>query len=155
VRARFDRYVHEYAFGKGIRARTGDYSTAQLRDMVGRERENRKLAAAAGLISGALIATDEHLEDVPVEIAIRAAVATAPLIFFAIGFPLTIALRHPNRLVPFAAGTAAVSVFYFAPLLLGRTIAETWARPEWCFLGTATGLAASLAVGPVARRLRA
>jgi hypothetical protein len=123
--------------------------------MLAAERENRRLAVAAGLLSGALIATDSHLDDVPVEIAIRAAVATAPLIFLAIGFPLTIALRHPNRLVPFVGGTAAVSIFFFAPLLLGRTIAETWQRPEWCFLGTATGLAAALAIGPVLRRVRA
>lgn len=154
VRAHVERYVHEYAFGKGIRPRTGDYSTVQLRDMLAQERQTRRFAAAAGLVSGALIATDTHLDDVPVEVAIRAAVASAPLVFLALGFPITIGLRHPNRLVPFVVGTGAVSAFYYAPLLLGRTIAETFARPEWCFLGTAVGLAAALAAGPVLRRVR-
>lgn len=154
VRARFDFYVHEYAFGKGIKARTGDYSTAQLHQQILAEEDHRRFAAAAGFLSGALIATDSHLEYVPVEIAIRAAVAMAPLVFLAIGFPLTIALRHPNRLVPFVLGTGAVSAFYFAPLLLGRTLAETFLRPELCFVGVATGLAAALAVGPVVRRVR-
>ncbi|MEZ0229354.1 MAG: LptF/LptG family permease, partial [Planctomycetota bacterium] len=154
VRARFDHYVHEYAFGRGSKARTNDYSTVQLRAMLIRERQSRRFAAATGLLSGGLIATDTRLDNVPVEIALRAAVATAPLVFLALGFPLTIALRHPNRLVPFVAGTAAVSAFYFAPLLLGRTMADTFRRPEWCFLGTAVGLAAAVAVGPIARRFR-
>ncbi len=154
IRARFDHYVHEYAFGRGIKARTGDYSTVQLREQLLRERQSRRFAAATGLLSGALIATDSRIDFVPIEIALRAAVATAPLVFLAIGFPLTISLRHPNRLVPFVAGTAAVSAFYFAPLLLGRTVAETFRRPEWCFLGTATGLATALAVGPIVRRIR-
>ncbi len=154
VRAHLAHYVHEYAFGKGFKVREGDYSTKQLVESLDRERDARRFAGAAGVLSGALIATDEHLDNVPVEIAIRAAVAMAPLIFLAIGLPLTIALRHPNRLVPFVAGTAAVSAFYYAPLLLGRTVAETWTRPAFCFLGPAVGLAFALAIGPIERRWR-
>ncbi len=154
VRGRFDRYPLEFAFGKGFRVRDGDYSTKQLVELVERQRDARRFAAAAGFCAGALIATDQHLADVPVEMAQRAALACAPLIFLAIGLPLTLTLRDPNRLVPFVAGTAAVSAFYFAPLLLGRTIAEGWARPEFCFVGPAVGVAASLAIGPVGRRLK-
>jgi len=154
VRAQLASYVHEYAFGKGYRVREGDYSTKQLFETMAREEDARHLAGAAGFVSGALIATDEHMSNVPVEVAIRAAVAMAPIVFFGIGFPLTIALRHSNRLVPFVAGTAAVSAFYFAPLLLGRTVAETLTSPRWCFLGPAVGIVAALAIDPIERRLR-
>jgi lipopolysaccharide export LptBFGC system permease protein LptF len=154
VRARLARYVHEYSFGKGFHVRTGDYSTVQLRERYAKELEGRRFAATTGLLSGSLIATDERVTAIPVEVAIRAAVASAPLVFVAIGFPLTIALRHPNRLVPLVASTAGVSLFYFAPLLLGRTIAETWGSWEFCFLGTVVGIGGALSVQLAERRLR-
>jgi lipopolysaccharide export system permease protein len=154
VRAHSKSYTLEVPSASSFRVKVGDLSTPQLRELVTRERDARRFGAAVGMISGALIATDQRLDDVPVEIATRAAVATAPLVFLAIGLPLTIALRHPNRLVPFVSGTAAVSLFYFVPLLLGRTLAESGAGTIYCFTGPVVGLVASLGIAPLAARIR-
>ncbi|MBI3725260.1 LptF/LptG family permease [bacterium] len=155
IRGHFDSYVHRQPMGGGGRTKTNDYSTWQLRELVAKETDARRFAGACGLVAGAAIAVDDRLEGVPAEMAMRAAVATAPLIFLAIGFPLTIALRDPNRLVPFVYGIAAVSAFYFGPMLVGRTLSEEpggW--PLWCFLGDATSLVAAAGFALLARRMR-
>jgi lipopolysaccharide export LptBFGC system permease protein LptF len=151
-RVRLPSYVQEFAVGQGGRLKTSDFSTAQLRMLEQRETETRHFAGAAGLLGGAVLAMDDVLEGEPVEIASRAAVASAPLVFLALAFPLTLALRSPNRLVPLTAGVAASSAFYFAPYLVGRTLSDR--HDGWtgfCFLGDACGLAAAAVLWPVAR----
>lgn len=152
VRVRFPSYVQEIAVGQGGRVKTSDYSTAELRELARQETEARHFAGAAGLVAGVTIGMDDRLEGVPVEIATRAAVATAPLVFLALAFPLVLALRSPNRLVPLVVGIGAACAFYFAPFLVGRTLAE---RPEgwpgWCFLGDVVALVAAAVTWPIAR----
>jgi lipopolysaccharide export LptBFGC system permease protein LptF len=132
VRARMGSYVDELAAGRG-RVDMNDFTNVELRRIIDARRPGFEAAR--------------------VELASRLVGATAPIIFLLLGLPLTFALEAKDRLVPFAVGVAAVSVFYFAPLLLGRTLAErTGGWPGWIFLGDVFGVA-GMATVPLARRL--
>jgi lipopolysaccharide export LptBFGC system permease protein LptF len=155
LRVRMASYVQEIPTLSGSRIRADDYSNGQLRE---RAKELaalvERLARDPATAPPTLYRAREDLRETAVELAARTASSLAPLVFLAIGLPLTLALRATNRLLPLVASVGAVSAFYFVPAFLGRALAERhegW--PLWGFLGVVVGSLAGAAIVPVFSRL--
>lgn len=146
VRAHLERYVQAVGQSGRRRIKAGDYATADLRGEIERDAGRRVLAGAAGGFAAFKQGQDERGVEARVELAMRAAIATAPLLLTLLAAPLTFLLRAQNPLVPFGAGLAAASGLFFAPLLLGRSLGEATGRGAFVFLGCGVALVSAAAL---------
>lgn len=143
VRAHLERYVQAVGLSGRRRIKAQDYATPDLKREVERDAGRRALAGAAGGFAAFKQGKDERGVEARVELALRAAIATAPLLLTLLAAPLTFLLRAQNPLVPFSAGLAAASGLFFAPLLLGRSLGEATGHGAFVFLGCAVALASA------------
>lgn len=140
VRAHLERYVQAVGLAGRRRIKAQDYATPDLRREMERDAARWALAGAAGGFAAFKAADDERGAEGRVELALRAAIALAPLLLTLLTIPLTLLLKAPNPLVPFGAGLAAASGLFFAPLLLGRSLGEATGQGAFVFLGCAVAL---------------
>jgi lipopolysaccharide export LptBFGC system permease protein LptF len=146
IRVHLERYAQPIGQSGRRRVKAPDFATADLRREVEREAAFDVLGAAAGGILAQRQGSDLRGIEGRVEIALRAAIALAPLLLTLLCAPLTFLLRASSPLVPFAAGLAATSGLFFAPLLLGKSLAESTGHAGFVFLGAGvTGLSAAIA----------
>lgn len=146
VRAHLERYVQAVGLSGRRRIKAQDYATPDLRAEIERDADRAVLAGAVGGFAALEQAQDERGVEARVELALRAAIATAPLLLTLLAAPLTFLLRAQTPLVPFSAGLAAASGLFFAPLLLGRSLGESTGRGELVFLGCGVALASAAAL---------
>lgn len=152
IRAHLERYVQAVELSGRRRIKAQDFSTADLRRELERDAARGLLAGAAGGVAAFKHANDDRGVEARVELALRAAVAMAPLLLTLLAAPLTFLLDAHTPLVPFAAGLAAASGLFFAPLLLGRSLGETTGHGAFVFLGCAVSLASAAALAWMAGR---
>lgn len=152
IRVHVERYAQPIGQSGRRRIKTADFATADLRHEVEREAGFDALAAATGGILAQRQGSNLRTKEGRIELALRAAVAMAPLLLTLLCAPLTFLLRAPSPLVPFAAGLAATSGLFFAPLLLGRSLAESTGHPPLVFLGAAVTLVSAAAAARRAGR---
>jgi lipopolysaccharide export LptBFGC system permease protein LptF len=151
VRVHLERYVQAIGLSATRRIKPQDYSTADLRREIDKAAARSALAAAGG---GVMLTqrNDDRPADFRVELAMRAAVALASLLLAAMGAPLAFLLRSTSPLVPFAAGLVAACGLYFAPMLLGRSLAESSGQASLVFLGCASSAVAAGALAWLVKR---
>ena len=154
IRLHLERFVQRLTLGGWRRIKVSDYSSAQLRQIMTTQSQLNRMAAAVGGIPGSGRGRwVTRRFEAALELHQRVAMALAPLMLAAFVAPLTILLRSRSALIPFAAGLGLGSLAFFAPSLLGQTLAESTGQPLMVYLGCAvTLLAAALATGAANRR---
>lgn len=146
IRVHLERYAQPIGQSGRRRVKAPDFATADLREEVARDDALRVLAAATGGILAQHHGSDLRGVEGRVELALRAAVALAPVLLTLLCAPLTFLLRAASPLVPFGVGLLASSGLFFAPMLLGRGLAEATGFASFVFLGAGVaGVAAALA----------
>jgi lipopolysaccharide export LptBFGC system permease protein LptF len=143
IRLHFQRYVQSIGQGKRRRIKASDYASADLRIMAAEADDRRALAAAAGGVVSTHQGQDRRGFSYRLELAMRAAVSTAPLLVTLLVAPLTFALRARSALIPFFFGLAATSAFFFAPLLLFRSLSEEYSVPWLAYASVGVTLTAA------------
>lgn len=152
VRLHLERFVQRVGVGGWWRTKEKDYTTPHLRRLIEAHREAHALAAAAGGVTGASQSQSLYVLEARIEIAMRAALALAPLLLTLLVVPLTVLLQARSALVPFFWSLAGGSLLFFAPTLAGASLAETTAWPPSAFLGCATGVLGAAGLGWLAGR---
>jgi lipopolysaccharide export LptBFGC system permease protein LptF len=141
VRLHLERYVQAIALGGRRRIKVTDYGSPALLGVQRRVEDRYVLAAATGGLTSLLSSLDETALEAEIELAQRANLALASFSITLVVLPLTLLLRSRNALVPFGLGLLATALCFFAPLLLGRSLAETFGSGAWVYLGTGVPLA--------------
>ena len=152
VRMRLERYVQGISLGGRRRIKALDYASADLRALAAAALRREALAAAVGGLVASQQGWDLRRIEAEIELAQRLTLAAAPLLLTLLVIPLTFLLRARSPLIPSFCGLLTVSFLYFAPLLLGRSLAETLGHGELVYLGIVTSLGGAGVLGYFASR---
>lgn len=153
IRLHLQRYVQGISLGGRRRIKALDYASGELRVRRAESTERGTLAGTVGGLISTLHGNDRRGEEAEIELSMRPALSLAPLLTTLLVIPLTLLLRARSPLVPFAVGLLAVSILYFAPLLLGRAMAETFGVGELVYVGCAVCLLSGGAFARWAQRV--
>lgn len=143
IRVHLRRYAQGISLGGRRRIKPTDLGSFDLRDQVAQMELRSALAGAVGGLTGTFQGMDGRGPDAEVELMMRPSMALAPLLVALLVIPVTLVLKARSPLVPFAAGLLTISGCFFAPLLLGRSLAEANGQPLWVGLGVLVALVAS------------
>jgi lipopolysaccharide export system permease protein len=152
VRAHLSRYDQAIGLSGRRRIKPNDFATSDLRELAARATDRTALACATGGLLACRQASDPRGLDARIELTMRSAVALGPLVLALLVAPLTLLIGGRSPLVPLVVGLVAACLLYFAPLILGRSLADKYDAPGLVFLGCATALAGAAAIAWLASR---
>lgn len=153
VRIFFERYVQKISLGGVRRIKPTDRSSPDLLAAGARDRERVRLAALTGGLATLRQAKETVALEAEVELGLRAVLSLASFLIALVVVPLTFVLRAETPLIPFGAGVLAAGGVVFAPLLLGKSLAEASGVPELVYLGGVVPLGVGAALNLWANRI--
>lgn len=144
IRLTLERYVQRIGLGGRRRIKPTDRSSADLLASAERDRTRVHLAAATGgVLTIPQSKRKTHLE-AEIELGARAILALASFWIALLVIPIAFLLRAENPLVPFGVSVLATGGLVFAPLLLGRSVAEAARIPGLVGIGAIVPLSVGI-----------
>lgn len=153
IRIFFRRYVQKIGLGGVRRIKPTDRSSPDLLAAAARDRARVRLSVLTGGMTTLRQAKETTALEAEVELGLRAVLSLASFLIALLVVPLTFLLRAETPLIPFGAGVLAAGGLVFAPLLLGKSLAEASGVPQLVYLGGVVPAGVGLALNMWANRL--
>lgn len=141
-RGRFKTLTQEISLRSSATMSPKDLSNFELIKYYNMLMDYRTEEALKGLLSGGR-SYGFNDRRVKATIHLRAVTPTSCLIFVLIGIPVSLLLASENHLIPFFVSFLAVTVFYFIPFTVGKSVAgKGQASVWWLWLAPMIGFSA-------------
>lgn len=144
IRLTLERYVQRIGLGGRRRIKPTDRSSPDLLASAARDRQRIHLAAATGGVVTIPQSKRKTSLEAEIELGARVILAMASFWIALLVIPIAFLLRAENPLVPFGVSVFATGGLVFAPLLLGRSVAEAARMPALVGIGAVVPLAVGI-----------
>jgi lipopolysaccharide export LptBFGC system permease protein LptF len=140
IRLTLERYVQRIGLGGRRRIKPTDRSSPHLLASAKRDQRRINLAAATGGVLTIPQSKRKTALEAEIELGARVVLAMASFWIALLVVPIAFLLRAENPLVPFGVSVLATGGLVFAPLLLGRSVAEAARIPGLVGIGAVVPL---------------